>query len=153
MDEGGYGIEWARERSRGIDVAILQSGSIGRGGMAAIAKEMAPIAVRAGDRIRLVITAKASNHVCDLTRVELEIQEIAASQRVWRLVPDVVKNPGMSNPHPDAYGHPAVWQFLHMARRRPLKRPAFSALEPWFAAVATLNAQQVGAASARAGQN
>ena len=148
VHDGGNGIEWALERSRGIDVATLHSGAIGRGGMAAIREDTTPLAVRVGDRIRLVITAKANNHVCDLTRLELEIKETGASRRVWQLCPDLLDNPGMGNPHADAHGHPAVWQFLHMARRRTLQRPAFRALEPWFTAVANLNAQQVRAAAA-----
>ena len=148
VHDGGNGIEWALERSRGVDVATLQSGAIGRGGVAAIGEDLTPLAVRVGDRIRLVINAKANNHVCDLTRLDLEIKEIVGARRVWRLGPDVVDDPGMGNPHADGHGHPAVWQFLHMARRTTVQRPAFRALEPWFAAVAKLNAQQVRDAAA-----
>ena len=147
VHDGGNGVEWSLELSRGIDVTTLQSGAIARGGMAVVDNGSAPIAMHVGDRLRLIISAKANDHVCDLTRLELGIEEIAAPQRVWRLEEDVMKTPGQGNPHDDGQGNRGVWQFLHMARRNGTERPAFRALEPWFAAVAALDADRVAAAS------
>ena len=147
VHDGGNGVEWSLELSRGIDATTLQSGAIGRGGMAVLDNASAPLVMRVGDRLRLIISARANDHVCDLTRLQLEIEEISPPGRVWRLEEDVVKMPGQGNPHDDAQGNRSVWQFLHMARRNGTQRPAFRALEPWFAAVATLDADRVAAAS------
>ncbi|MBB76372.1 MAG: hypothetical protein CMJ75_17845 [Planctomycetaceae bacterium] len=145
--DGGNGVEWTLEKSRGIDVATLHGGAIARGGKAVCGDEAPPIDVRVGDRVRLIITAKENDHICDLTQVDWEIEELAEPRRSWRLASDLVDNPGQGNPHADRHGNPAVWQFLHMARRRTTQRPVFRALEPWFAAVATLTPARVVAAA------
>ncbi|MEE3373144.1 MAG: PSD1 and planctomycete cytochrome C domain-containing protein [Planctomycetota bacterium] len=147
VHDGGNGVEWTLEKSRGIDVTTLQSGSIARGGKAIWGDGAPPIDVQVGDRLRVIVSAKGNDHICDLTRINWEIEELAQPRRTWRLARDVVDNPGQGNPHSDRHGNPAVWQFLHMARRATTQRPAFRALEPWFAAVSTLAATRVAAAA------
>ena len=138
--QGGNGIEWSLEKSHGVDVTHLATGSFGRGEKTEFGSALDPVTIHPGDRIRLVIFPKAGNHVCDLTRLELELKEAGGAGRTWNLAKDVVGNPAQGNPHNDSYGNPAVWQFLHMVRRLGQlgeTKPEIDALQPWFTAATT----------------
>ncbi len=65
--------------------------------------------VEAGEFLQLAIMPKA-NYGCDLTAVELTIEEVGGEQRVWDLAKDVQADLLAGNPHADQYGHP-TWFF------------------------------------------
>jgi hypothetical protein len=142
---GGNGVEWSLEHDHGIRAEILVSGAFDSGGTALIsghATQAVPItrSVRTGDQLRLTVLPRNKNHICDLTRLELQIREVGGDGRVWSPQRDVCPAPQQANPHADAYGHPGVWSFVHMSRRADLTsapHDKLAALTPWFDAVQT----------------
>jgi hypothetical protein len=118
---GGDGVGWAIVRRRGHASENLVTGVIDNGGsqdFAALAdlQSLENVDMRPGDAVWLVISPR-TGYGFDTTIVELEISEMITDGRVWSLAQDVIADPlkaGYVNPHPDALGNPAVWEFLDL---------------------------------------
>jgi len=137
---GGDGVAWAINRK--VPGALpLASGEIANGASQRFeqgngADRLQAIAIKAGDRIQLVVLPKA-NHTCDTTTVELVISNDDGSA-VWDLTRDLLLNPLLGNPHPDRLGNTEVWQALDLddgGSARPGGVDADSPLSAWDRAV------------------
>jgi hypothetical protein len=141
---GGDGVGWAIVRRHGHASENLVAGVIDNGGSQDLAaltdlRPLENVDVRPGDAIWLVISPR-TGYGFDTTIVELEISEMITDGQVWSLARDVVADPlkaGYVNPHPNALGNRAVWEFLDLlaisnaaARVRP-----DSPLARWFEAI------------------
>ena len=145
---GGNGVEWVVELDRGDRPRCLSSGGIERGGTALLAGDGAlnEVAVRVGDVVRLIVLPKARDYVCDLTHLQLNIQEVGGRNRIWSPELDIIPTPKQGNPHADASGNPAVWRFLHMSRRHDLHSIAgdeLTILDRWLAALREPDREEV----------
>ena len=126
---GGNGIEWAIVRDTSTHREVLAHGDIGPGGSQKIpdnaeAGKRLEASVESGDMVSLVVGAKAGNHACDTTIVELAITETEAGGRTWDLTREVVDSIHAGNPHPDAAGHPDVWHFYSQPAAAPPPQPS-----------------------------
>ena len=127
---GGNGIEWRVVREDQTGRHELARGTLDAGGSQAIppaadSGELAEVPVKVGDTICLVVGARAGNHVCDTTIVDLVITEVGGTGQSWGLTKDVVDNIHAGNPHPDAAGRPDVWCFYSPAAEPPPSQPPF----------------------------
>ena len=141
---GGNGVEWALEHDHGLRSDTLVSGTIDVDKSSP--RSLNTVSVTSGDKIRLLVLPRNDNHICDLTRLELEIEEIGGRKRTWSPERDFVGNPQQGNPHSDAYGNADTWSFTHMSRRRNLNsapHARVTALAPWLDAVARGDDRQV----------
>jgi hypothetical protein len=131
--QGGNGIEWALVRESKAARRLLARGGLGAGGSQAIpagadAKALSEVKVERGDTISLVVGAKAGDHTCDTTIVELSFTEGGGERRTWDLTKEVVDSIHAGNPHADAAGQAEVWHFYSVAPGLPapeLSRPPF----------------------------
>ena len=131
--QGGNGIEWAIVCDTKAHRSVLAHGDIGPGGSQSIPSDdkagpRLEAAVENGDMVSLVVGAKAGNHFCDTTIIELAITETGAGGRTWELAREVVDSIHAGNPHPDAAGHSDVWHFYSQAAAAPapqLSQPPF----------------------------
>jgi len=99
--ECGNGVTWALEVRRGHTSEVLASGVV----KTAAEQKLGPfenVRVEPGQVVALVIGPRDGNHVCDLTAVNMTLNDGA---RTWDLSKDVSPNILKSNPH-DA------WHFL-----------------------------------------
>ncbi|HEU4753754.1 MAG TPA: DUF1592 domain-containing protein, partial [Armatimonadota bacterium] len=71
----------------------------------------APVAVRRGDLVSLVIGPRNGDHSCDLTDLELTLRPSGDAARAWSLTADVAGDVLAGNPHADRYGNAGVWHF------------------------------------------
>ncbi len=107
----GNGVSWQLEVRRGSARARLSGGEIDNGGTAEV-PAVEQLALRQGDSVWLMVGARKHDHVCDLTRVNLTIAELAGEGRVWSLRRDVADDIFSGNPHQDRLGNPAVWHVV-----------------------------------------
>ncbi len=105
--ECGNGVHWRFELRRGNSRQILVSGTSILGNYTPIKLDRG-IFVRRGDLLSVVISPQDSNHACDLTRIDLQINGEANK---WNLAEEVTNDILNANPHPDRYGNKAVWHF------------------------------------------
>ncbi len=141
---GGNGVEWALEHDHGLRGDTLASGTIDVD--KASSRSVSTVSVTSGEKIRLLVLPRNDNHICDLTRLELEIEEIGGRKRTWSPERDFASNPQQGNPHADAYGNADTWSFIHMSRRRNLDsapHARVAALAPWLDAVARSDDRRV----------
>jgi hypothetical protein len=127
--QGGNGIEWAIVCDIKAHRSVLAHGDIGPGGSQSIpgdakAGPRLEAAVENGDMVSLVVGAKAGNHFCDTTIIELAITEAGAGGRTWELTREVVDSIHAGNPHPNAAGHPDVWHFYSQPAAAPAPQPS-----------------------------
>jgi hypothetical protein len=107
----GSGVAWSVEVRRGASRLVAASGTTkGKNHPLAIGP-IENLQVREHDRICLVVDAGPA-HDCDSTAVDLVI---ASADRTWSLAADLsssepAKGILAANPHPDADGHPGVWE-------------------------------------------
>ena len=106
----GNGIHWSVQLRRGGHLRDLTSGDLELGGTASV-EPINDFAIKPGDLISLVISAKDNNHGCDLTEIDLEISELDGEQRSWSLSKDCADSIDAGNPHADQHGNPTVWHF------------------------------------------
>jgi hypothetical protein len=126
---GGNGIEWAIVCDTKAHRSVLAHGDIGPGRSQKIpdnaeAGKRLEASVESGDMVSLVVDAKAGDHSCDTTIVELAITETGAGGRTWDLAREVVDSIHAGNPHPDAAGHPDVWHFYSQPAAAPPPQPS-----------------------------
>jgi hypothetical protein len=129
----GDGIDWSLK----LNGKELAKGAIPNGGSATFPIKI--VEVRRGDEIELAIGPKAE-YTCDTTIIELSIRETTGPHRQWNLPQDVVQNPGVGNPHPDALGNPAVWAFYDLAKPRTAAG-TFAELSQWRAELEPIKAR------------
>ncbi len=116
--ECGNGVVWSLQLRRGHTLQTLASGVAQGGGVVDIDVTQS-IAVNKDDVLCLVISPGDGNHSCDLTGVQLVINEVAsgaigndAELRVWNLAKDVSNDILAGNPHSDQYQNAGVWNFF-----------------------------------------
>jgi hypothetical protein len=134
----GDGVAWIIDHNRGGTRRELASGDLPNGGGQKFAagkgaRRLETIAVRAGDRLELLVLPRA-NYFCDTTVVELTIETLDG-KKSWDLARDMTADPLRGNPN-------GVWHFLDMAQARRGSRPASAgvALAGWDRAVAQVRA-------------
>jgi hypothetical protein len=107
----GSGVEWSVEVRRGASRLVAASGTTkGKNGPLTIGP-IENVQVREHDRICLIVDSGPA-HDCDSTAVDLVI---VSGDRTWNLAADLsssepAKGILAANPHPDAHGHPGVWE-------------------------------------------
>lgn len=106
----GNGVEWSLELRRGSLRRRLAQG-LAQGGAVESPKPFEDLRVREGDVLALSIGARDGNHSCDLTAVDLTVALPAQPALAWDLARDCADDLTTANPHPDRFGHDAVWTF------------------------------------------
>ena len=96
------------------------------------------ITVRKGEVIGLFIGPRTGNHVCDLTRIDLTLQELDGEKRQWDLAKDCADNILEGNPHSDRFGNLGIWHITKgqiEEMNKPTEKisaiPAGTLLENW----------------------
>ena len=140
----GDGIEWQVERVRAGAAERLVGANLPLGGESkltepALAEKLTSIRLAPGDQLRFVVLPKTS-HSCDLTQLDVQVEAVGGTGRVWSLARDLCAGPfqpGEGNPHRDSFGSAGRWSFIDMAQVKPVIRvdrsPA-SALRQWLMA-------------------
>ncbi len=106
----GNGVTWSLEIRRGWNRQRLANG-IAQGATAVNPAPIDNLAVRPGDLISLLIGPRDANHSCDLTAVDLILDDTGESGHEWDLAKDVSPNVLAGNPHADRFGSEGVWHF------------------------------------------
>lgn len=106
--ECGNGVTWALELRRGSTRRRLAAGNA-QGSKEVKVGPLDNQVVRADDVIVLLIGPRDGNHACDLTAVDLRVEQ---DTRRWDLAKDVSPNVLAGNPHADGYGNEGVWHFF-----------------------------------------
>ncbi|MFO0871446.1 MAG: DUF1592 domain-containing protein [Pirellulales bacterium] len=105
--ECGNGVAWSLELRRGNTRQRLGAG-VTQGATPIAVGPFDKVAVRAGDVVSLVINPRDGNHSCDLTAIDLTVND---GQQEWNLARDVSGNLLAGNPHADGAGQAGVWHF------------------------------------------
>lgn len=103
----GNGVAWELSVRRG-GLALRLADGIAADAHEATAT-VADVALAAGDFVALAIGARAGDHTCDLTTIDLAIT--AADGTVHDLAADVAPDILAGNPHPDRHGRADAWRF------------------------------------------
>lgn len=106
----GNGVTYTVELRRGKQRRVWRAGNVGVGATAQI-EPLESQHVRPGDIVALVIGPRDGNHACDLTEIELRIEEIGGERRVWSLAGDCADTVSAGNPHADSFGNAGIWHF------------------------------------------
>jgi hypothetical protein len=109
-DKCGNGVAWQLGLHSLAGSRLLLSDRFDDGGSTEWQLD-SPVEVASGDLLTLTISPRDGNHACDTTHVDLKFTEHGGTQREWDLAADIVDNVLRGNPHPDSYGHMAVWHF------------------------------------------
>ncbi len=127
--ECGNGVTWALELRRGHTREVLASG-VSQGAAVIDIPAQENIRVLTGDVIAMVIGPRDGNHSCDLTAVDLVLND---GTKEWDLAKDVSPDILGGNPHADRHGNPHVWHFVSepAARDTAPMIPAGSLLTKW----------------------
>ncbi|MBI4602274.1 MAG: hypothetical protein HY721_09970 [Planctomycetes bacterium] len=149
---GGNGVEWSIVHESRAGRRLIASGAVPTGGSQAFSeglegkghpKDVAEIPVEEGDVLSLVVGAKAGEHTCDTTIIDLKFVEVVegvkvgdagsdadsskdgdagrtlegrtSAGRTWHLVRDVADSVHEGNPHADSLGNAEVWRFYALA--------------------------------------
>ena len=143
--ECGNGIEWFLELRRGGARQRLAKG-FAQGAKTVQAGPISNLGVQPGDLVSLLIGPRDGNHSCDLTQIELTIEETRAEGARWSLSSDVSSDVLAGNPHADKFGNAGVWQFYTepvSGAENVLIIPAGSLLARWQAADSAAEKQQL----------
>lgn len=127
--ECGNGVTWALELRRGHSRERLASGVSNRAAVVNMG-HFDNVRVLPGDVVAVVIGPRDGNHSCDLTAIDLVLQD---GTREWELAKDVSPDILAGNPHADRHGNQDVWHFLSepaSADSAPVA-PAGSLLTTW----------------------
>ncbi|HTE18164.1 MAG TPA: DUF1592 domain-containing protein, partial [Armatimonadota bacterium] len=106
----GNGVTWSLELRRGTTRRQLAAG-VAQGGTAGEFSLPAPLQVKKGDLLSLVIGPRDGEHSCDLTDLELVLKSAEPGGREWSLTRDIADDVLAGNPHADRYGAAGVWHF------------------------------------------
>jgi len=123
----GDSINWFIDHLGSGGLKNIARGAVAKNGSQAF--KPSELDVKTGDFIQLAILPK-SNHGCDLTQLELTIEEVGG-KRGWSLVDDVIGDFLKSNSRPDRYKNPGVWSFFQVDQNRgePFKPTSPAELE------------------------
>ena len=99
--ECGNGVTWALELRRGFTGEVLAKGET-KGAQVLKMGPFENVRVEAGQVVALVIGPREGNHACDLTAINLTLND---GQTTWDLANDVSPNILQGNPH-------GAWHFL-----------------------------------------
>ena len=120
--EAGNGFTWVLEVRRGrvrqrlasgvgdLGHAMPDTGS-GESGPGLTIGPLENIAVQPGDLVALLIGPRNGDSLGDLTELKLKLTTSGPKPQEWSLTPEVSGNVLAGNPHADAAGNPAVWNF------------------------------------------
>jgi len=141
--ECGNGIAWVVELRRGTTRRTLAAGNSAGATVIPIGP-VENVVVRPGDVVSLSIQPKDGNHSCDLTAIELTVDD---GKQSWSLARDVSSDILAANPHADAQGNAGVWHFYSepVSTTSGNVIPAGSALARWQAAATPQEQQQAAA--------
>lgn len=131
--ECGNGVTWALEHRRGTTREVLAEG-VSQGAAVVEMGTFENLPVRPGEVLAVVIGPRDGNHSCDLTAVDLTLND---GEREWSLAGDVSPDILAGNPHADRHGNAEVWHFLGETVAGPelsTAIPAGSVLASWRAA-------------------
>ncbi len=103
----GNGVAWELSVRRGGLALRLADGVAADAAAATAAVD--DVALAAGDFVALAIGARAGDHTCDLTTIDLAIT--ATDGTVHDLAADVAPDILAGNPHPDRHGRADAWRF------------------------------------------
>ncbi len=139
----GNGVAWTLELRRGSERRKLAGADVDRGQSSKIAP-VNGVQVEPGDFITLIVSARGTDHSCDLTDIELILDEAAGAKRSWKLSRDVSSDILAGNPHADKLGNLGVWYFFTEASNdatstRVAAIPRGSALDQWRDAKASVD--------------
>lgn len=141
----GNGVSWSVELRRGRQRRVLRSGNNNVGATADI-PPVEQLRIEVGDIVALVIGPRDGNHFCDLTQVDLRINELEGDQQAWSLAGDCADSLAAGNPHADRHGHDAVWHFaagLLADQPTPRAVPEDSLLARWLETIDVAEAAQL----------
>ena len=127
--ECGNGVTWALEVRHGNVREVLASGT-SKGATVVPLGVFENVRVLPGDAVAVVIGPRDGNHSCDLTAVDLVLNDGA---KEWNLAHDVSPDILAGNPHPDSHGNKAVWHFFGEPESAEIapKIPGGSLLAMW----------------------
>lgn len=133
--ECGNGVAWSVELRRGNTRQRFAAGNSAGATVIAIGP-LDPLSIRTGDVISLVISPRDGNHSCDLTAIDLTLND---GSREWNLWRDVSPNILAGNPHS------GVWHFYSEAAGGSGGHviPAGSLLAKWQAATDVATQKQL----------
>ncbi|HTA30640.1 MAG TPA: DUF1592 domain-containing protein, partial [Candidatus Cybelea sp.] len=128
--ECGNGVDWILELRRGASRLRLAAG-IAQDATEFKFGPFENLAVQPGDVVCISVGPRDGNHACDLTAVDLTLNDGAQQ---WDLAKDVSPDILASNPHADSLGHSDVWNFYSepdndTSARPPV--PAGSLIAKW----------------------
>ncbi len=131
----GNGVTWSLDRRRGRERRQLAGGSLDLGKAAKI-DPIEDLPLLPGDLLSIVVGARDGNHSCDLTEIDLSIQEQTGLKRRWNLARDVSGDLHAANPHADTLGNRDIWVFYTEATsvndNKPIANiPKGSSLDRW----------------------
>lgn len=133
--ECGNGVEWTVNHQSSQRLSKIWQGKIDTGKSSNLVKKK--INVRKGDLLSFLVGPRDGNHSCDLTRINLQIEE-TESKRKWDLAERLSKHVLESNPIGDQFGNEDVWHLVKGNWNDALKRferssgvPADSVLDRW----------------------
>ncbi|QVL33494.1 DUF1592 domain-containing protein [Telmatocola sphagniphila] len=139
----GNGVSWWLEHRHGERAIVLGKGNLDLG--KAIRLPLQMVKLLAGDSLVLAVDARDANHVCDLTEIDLKIQDRKQPTQKWILSADVADTVLQGNPHPDKYGHADAWSFVYGPSKVPSAKPVIptdSILGQWVKAAGDPEAQK-----------
>ncbi len=105
--ECGNGVAWSLELRRGNTRQRLAAG-VSQGAKVIPIGPLEKIAVQAQDVVSLVINPRDGNHSCDLTAIDLKLND---GTREWDMARDLSPDILAGNPHKDSHGNADVWNF------------------------------------------
>ena len=106
--ECGNGVTWAVELRRGNTRDVLASG-VSEGAKVIDIGRHENIRVLPGDAIAVVVGPRDGNHACDLTEIDLVLNDGTTE---WSLAKDISPDILAGNPHADSHGNKDVWHFF-----------------------------------------
>lgn len=106
----GNGVSWSLELRKGLTRRILSAGVADTSKPNVIPAQNG-VKVDKGTVVALVIGPLNREHTCDLTEVDLNLEDTGDQARRWSLSGDVSPNIQAGNPHADRLGNSGVWAF------------------------------------------
>ncbi len=139
--ECGNGTGWSLELRRGRSRRRLATGTT-QGSTIVPVGPCKFVAVRTGDVVAMVISPQDNNHSCDLTAIDLTLDD---GTQEWNLWKDVAPQILAGNPHADRFGNAGVWHFFSepASDGQGSGIPADSCLAKWQAATDPVEKQRL----------
>ncbi len=136
----GNGVRWSLRHRTPTREQRLAGGDVDLGKAAKIDQPLT-VRVRRGDMISLIIDSRDRSHICDLTEIDLEIEEARDGGRKWGLATDCADSMSDGNPHADRFGNEGVWHFYSDEENLGRGQNRVPVIEEWWAAKAADSAE------------